>query len=220
MNNTDVLYQNCRNFTDWPRPICVVGNIGGLVSAAIWFLVLLPQVIKNFRLRSVVGLSFLWAVANFTASLINFFFVFHHDLPLYVKIEAVYMPCLEFTILVQFLLFSKAHARKRLLCLLVCLLVWSCVLTIELAVRKAPDYLFWAAIFLWSIETFPQVVLNMQRRSTSGQSTISIGLTLVGKATDYISTYALDMPIQFVIMCYFSSSSAYINGFQVSTFHI
>jgi hypothetical protein len=33
--------------------------------------------------------------------------------------------------------------------------------------------------------------------------------------TDFIGTYSLEMPIEFIIMTYFSSSSAYVNGFQV-----
>lgn len=175
------LYENCRNFSSWPPAICAIGNMSGFCSTVLWFFVLVPQIAKNFRFRSVVGLSFLWAVANFTASLINLFFVFSNDLPLYIKVSAIYQPCLEFTILFQFMLFSKKPVNKRLLALLVCLLLWSAIIETELTVEGAANMAFWGAVFLWSVETFPQVILNMNRRSTSGQSTLSVAVALTGK---------------------------------------
>ena len=62
-----------------------------------------------------------------------------------------------------------------------------------------------------------QVILNIKLQSTSGQSTISVIITVVGKTMDFLVTYGLEMPLEYVIMCYFSSSTAFINGFQVQT---
>ena len=129
-NSTKILDQNC--WPDWPQWECYATNCAGLVSTALWFIVLLPQVLKHFYRQSVVGLSFLWAVANFTASLVNLFFAFSVELPLYVRVSAVYQPVLEFTILLQFLT-SHKPVTTRLLTLLVCLLVWgdNCRIGIE-----------------------------------------------------------------------------------------
>ena len=55
----------------------------------------------------------------------------------------------------------------------------------------------------------------MRLRSTNGQSTPSVVLDLMGKTTDFLSNYLLGLPPQYVIMTYFSSTSAYINGVQV-----
>ena len=60
-----------------------------------------------------------------------------------------------------------------------------------------------------------QVILNIKLQSTSGQSTISVIITIVGKTMDFLVTYGLKMPLEYVVMCYFSSSTAFINGFQV-----
>ena len=108
--------------------------IAGLMSTALWFIVLFPQVLKNWYHRSVKGLSFLWAVANFTASLVNLFFAFSISLPLLIceKVMAVYMPCLEFTILCQFMLYSQKPLTTRLLALLCCLLLWGTIIELEL----------------------------------------------------------------------------------------
>ena len=60
-----------------------------------------------------------------------------------------------------------------------------------------------------------KVILNMRLRSTNGQSTPSVVLDLMGKTTDFLSNYLLRLPSQYVIMTYFSSTLAYINGVQV-----
>ena len=213
-NPIPALDQNCDESL---RPsVCVAANVLGLASTGLWFIVLVPQVVKNFWRRSVAGLSFLWALANFTASLVNLFFAFTIQLPLYSKVNAVYMPVLELTILLQFLLFHKLAWRRKLLFLASCLLLWGTIVELELCLpHPATENLEWIAIVLWSVETFPQVVLNAQLRSTQGQSTLSVLITICGKTTDFLSTYALEMPLKYVIMAYFSSSMGLTNGWQV-----
>ena len=55
----------------------------------------------------------------------------------------------------------------------------------------------------------------MHLRKTSGQSTPSVVIGVIGKTTDFLSNYLLRLPPQYVIMTYFSSTLAYINGVQV-----
>ena len=153
------LDKNC--WPAWPQVECYAANIAGLMSTALWFIVLFPQVLKNWYHRSVKGLSFLWAVANFTASLVNLFFAFSISLPLYVKVMAVYMPCLEFTILCQFMLYSQKPLTTRLLALLFCLLLWGTIIELELNLPQSREQIQWIAITLWSIETFPQVSMQI-----------------------------------------------------------
>ena len=152
-----LLDKNC--WSNWPQWECYAANIAGLISAGLWFIVLLPQVLKNWYRRSVVGLSFLWAVANFTASLVNLFFAFSIEVPLYVRISAVYMPILEIMILGQFLAYSHKPFTTRLLALLVCLFMWGGIIELELNLPESRDKIQWVAITLWSIETFPQVLI-------------------------------------------------------------
>jgi hypothetical protein len=208
-----VLEVNCVG--SWSLGTCYLANVLGLVSTALWFTVLLPQVLKNFWRRSVDGLSFLWGLANFTASLVNIFFIFNLSLPYYVRVEGVYQPLLEITILLQFLLFFKEPFHRKLLILALCLVLWGIIVELQLNIDGVYVHLEWVSICLWSIETYPQVILNLNRRSTSGQSTISVLITIFGKTTDFLSTYGLSLPIQYVIMAYFSSTAGLINGFQL-----
>ncbi|XP_069128684.1 uncharacterized protein [Argopecten irradians] len=152
----NALEHNCR--PEWPVWTCVAANVCGLTSTTLWFLVLLPQVYKNFRRKSVVGLSILWATANFTASLVNIFFVFlYASLPVYSSINAVYMPILEFTILVQFWFYNSEFSQKAKYCYASgCVVVWGTIITVQLTARRFAE-MQWIAIALWCVETLPQV---------------------------------------------------------------
>ena len=150
------LYENCR--TTMPKPVCGFANVCGYISNIIWFFVLVPQIRKNWKRRSVEGLSVLWASANFTASLVNCFYVFSIErLPLYIKISAVYMPVLELFILVQFWLYSKHSVQAKLIYGVGCFLIWIIVVTLELCIENAAPNIQWIAIVLWSTESFLQV---------------------------------------------------------------
>ena len=151
----DGLYDDCRKAA--PKALCGFGNVCGYISCAIWIFVLVPQIWKNWKRRSVEGLSILWASANFTGSLVNCFFVFSNSLPLYINISAVYMPFLEFLILVQFLLYSKRTVQMKVLYGMGCFLVWIAVIIVEFSVENAAPDVQWIAIVLWSVESFPQV---------------------------------------------------------------
>ena len=151
----NLLYGNCRR--TWPKAWCAFANICGDISCAIWFVVLVPQILKNWKRRSVEGLSILWATANFTASLANVFFAFSVALPVYIKILAVYMPILESSILLQFLLYSKHTMQMKLSYGACCFLIWIAVISLDLSVADAAEKVQWLAIVLWSIESFPQV---------------------------------------------------------------
>ena len=151
----NLLYENCRK--TWPKTWCAFANVCGYISCAIWLFVLFPQICKNRKRGSVEGLSILWATANFTASLANVFFAFSVALPVYIRILAVYMPILEFSILLQFWCYSKHTMLMKLSYGAVCVLIWIAVISLDLSVANAAEKVQWLAIVLWSIESFPQV---------------------------------------------------------------
>lgn len=62
---------------------------------------------------------------------------------------------------------------------------------------------------------YTQVILNIKLQSTAGQSSLSVFIALVGKTTDFVVNYGLNLPLPYVVMTYFSSSSAFLNAFQV-----
>ena len=62
------------------------------------------------------------------------------------------------------------------------------------------DYLEWIAITLWSIETFPQILLNFKNSSTKGISNISTLISFIGKTTDIVGNYLLIIPVEYRIL--------------------
>ena len=74
----------------------------------------------------------------------------------------------------------------------------------------------WVAVALWSIEMLPQILLNAQRASTSGQADTTIGLSVVGKVTDSLSALLLAMPTQTVVLCFFSGTLAWVDCAQLA----
>ncbi|KAG0273446.1 hypothetical protein BGZ95_010740 [Linnemannia exigua] len=211
------LRQNCD--PNLPESLCVLANVCGYISKAIWFLVLLPQLIKNFRRQSTTGLSFIWASCNFTASLINLFFILDIKVPLFTTISGWYMPILEVGMLLQFVAYSEVSRRRKAILVVVSSVVYATVIALEVTdafgKEETSSKMVWVSIVLWSIETYFQVILNMRRRSISGQSYISLGLSFVGKTTDMIMQFTLLMPTQYVYMTYFSSTLAYFNFIQL-----
>jgi len=212
------LHENCDS--NLPDGLCVLANVCGYISNVIWFLVLLPQLLKNFQRRSTVGLSFLWASCNFTASLINLFFILQIQVPLFTRISGWYMPILEAGMLLQFLVYSTASMNRKALLTVVSLSMYSVFIALETVKvfgkgGETSSKMVWISIVLWSIETYFQVVLNMRRRSVEGQSYISLILSFVGKTTDVIMQFSLLMPKQYVYMTYFSSTIAYFNFMQL-----
>lgn len=206
-----------------PIDICILGNICGYISNCIWFLVLIPQLFKNYKRKSTEGLSFIWAFCNFTASLINVFFVFFINVPIFSKVGGVYMPSFEFIMLIQFFIYHKMKLIRKIYYLILCIIIWLIIILIEILKPFGYDTnskMVWISIILWSIETFPQLFLNMKNKSVISQSTISLLLTFLGKSFDFISQYSLIMPIQYVYMTYFSSTLAYINIIQLIIYTI
>ncbi len=190
-----------------------------MVSTVLWCLVLLPQLLRNQHRRSVDGLNLLWAIANFSASLCNVVFMFRIDVPVQTRIMAVYMPLLEFCMLLQFWAWYRPspssplwhHCRYTVGAL--CVVLWTAAIGTQALVYSSSSYFAWVAIVLWSVETFPQIYTNIHTPSSAvlGQSVLSILIAVVGKTTDALSAYLLVMPEQTRVLAYYSSTSAWLN---------
>eukprot|EP00977_Amphora_coffeiformis_P005939 scaffold1267_cov171-Amphora_coffeaeformis.AAC.15 len=148
------------------------------------------------------------------------------------KAQAVYMPCLEFLMLLQFWCHwdklreqnvrpepntLAAVLRSKYIIAAICVPIWVAVILVQVIFEGSPGYLEWCAVVLWSLETFPQLWTNINDtgRSVSGQSVVSILITIVGKTTDSLATYLLVMPMQYKVVAFFSSTSAWLNAFMV-----
>lgn len=204
---------NCNlSFPSW---VCFIGTTSGYISSVIWLVVLLPQLLLNWKRKSVVGLSLVWAIFNLTASIFNLFFVFRLEFPLFFYFSAVYMPVLETAMILQFILYTpRPFPKITTLTLTMAAFLWTGAVIAEIFFPVTTKWLEWVSVVLWSIELLPQLMLNQYKGSTHGQSTLALSLTFLGKTTDALSVYLLTMPLQQVILAYFSSTQAYVNIIQ------
>lgn len=213
------LIDRCDDSLD--RIFCIIGNICGWLSSFIWFIVLFPQIYKNYKEKSIEGISFVWAIMNFSASFINVFFVFQNKVPAFSYISAVYMPVIEFIFLCQFYIYSKEERSKKRKIAIYFLIIISIVLFANIFYsRYYIDYLEWISIILWSSETLPQIFLNFKLKSTSGLSNLGQVITFLGKTSDIISNYLLIIPYQYRYLGLFSTNSAYVVLLQVIYYHL
>ena len=187
----------------------------------LWLFVLAPQLYRTWRRQSTEGLSVLWATANCTASICSAFFVFQSDLPLFAKITAIYMPTLELLMLALFFHFctDAHHKRHRVKFTAATILIWTAIVCVGVfGGSDAIKGLQWAAVALWSVESIPQLFLNVEKRAVHGQAPASVFITVVGKTTDSMSAFLLAMPLQVRCLAYFSSTFGWINALQVVAF--
>ena len=206
--------QTCSSISHHLPPwSCPLGSSAGYASSVFWFFVLVPQIYHNYKRRSTTGLSLWWALANFTASLVNVFFVFRLDLPIYTKMMAVYMPILECILLIQF--WWYASWRPPSILFGAALLVWGSIIFIQLVYPDQSSNMEWIATVLWCVESFPQLWLNARLGQATGQSWLTVAITVGGKTTDTLSAFLIKMPLQTRVLCFFSTATAYIDALQV-----
>ncbi|KAI6170307.1 hypothetical protein M3Y98_01226000 [Aphelenchoides besseyi] len=185
---------------DLPLFFCAFANITGYCSLVLWLFVLVPQVWRNFRHRTVVGISCGWAIANFTAALNNTFFVIKSgNMPCYLY-GYIYMPVIEFVMLLQFIYYTP-YSRNKVFIIIFCLLMWALIILPQ--------------VFFDVYHEFEWVFLNMRRQSTHGLSNLSVSIIAICKSLDFMQTYLLIMPIQYTVMAFFSSTVSQVGTLQV-----
>ncbi|XP_057313704.1 uncharacterized protein LOC130655019 [Hydractinia symbiolongicarpus] len=206
---------NCRN--EWSDHYCDLGNICALFSKIIGFTAILPQIYQIWNYQSVDALHVLWPTALVTAAISNAFFIFATEDRSFFKITAIYNPILYMIFVIEFWIFTNKNAQRKMSYAAMCIILWASLLTIELTVNSlnGPKQLEWISVVIYSVKVLPQMILNIQLRTTFGQSTMSVFLYCLVSSFAFTSAYLLQVDLKYRIMHYLSSSLAYINAIQV-----
>lgn len=151
------LKTNCR--VDTADLICDIGNIAAIFANLIGCAYILPQIYQIWNYKSVEAVHVLWPTALFTASLANTFYVFATETRVFFKISSVYYPIVNLIFLSEFWFYTKKSAQRKLSYGAICVIVWACLLTIELTVSLPKDSrkLEWIVVIVFSINLVPQV---------------------------------------------------------------
>eukprot|EP00614_Pseudopedinella_elastica_P011429 CAMPEP_0172611346 /NCGR_PEP_ID=MMETSP1068-20121228/31058_1 /TAXON_ID=35684 /ORGANISM="Pseudopedinella elastica, Strain CCMP716" /LENGTH=243 /DNA_ID=CAMNT_0013415303 /DNA_START=214 /DNA_END=945 /DNA_ORIENTATION=+ len=129
---------------------------------------------------------------------------------------AVYMPVIETILLIQFARYHEAPRSRKLQFAATLGIIWVAVLmTGFFAGDDGRSILEWLAVVLWSIESFPQLFQNVEKRQTQGQSKVSVVIACAGKFTDSLSVMSLKMPTQTMVLIYMSTTLAWINAVEI-----
>lgn len=209
------LKTHCR--ADLPARICDLGNVFALFWQIIGFTAILPQIHMIWTSQSVDAVHVLWPTILVTASLANAFFVFSVEKRAFFKVAAVYYPIIYLVFLIEFWLLTKKDSQKKLLYAAICIIIWASLLTIELTVpfSDGAKKLNWISVVFYSLKIIPQLMKNIQLRTTVGQSSISVLLYCIESSFAFMSVYLLERQLKYRVMHYMSTSLYYINGIQV-----
>eukprot|EP00794_Sanderia_malayensis_P004686 gene4686-5301_t len=197
--------------------LCDFAILCEFLAATAFVVALVPQIHKNFYLKSVKGLSILWVTILFTATLLNCFYIFEIKENIYLKVVSIISCAVIMGILLQFWMYSKQNMQLKMTFCGCCFVLWGAMITLELAVPKPhPDRkLEWVSVILFSVDLIPQVVLNIMCRNTSGQSNIAVVLATLAKAFRYLALELLVKATEFRVTNFIAMFVGNVNCFQL-----
>ncbi len=195
-------------------PATVFRNIGThwgalkmeLTSVILWSITLLyttgmiPQVVLNYRLKSVSGLSdfLLWCYVNGYVAFL--FYAFCLQLPLAYRVIVPCGFCVAMTLLFQRFYYANPFPAKLLALFSVNTLavLWVCIYA-----RQQPQLVGevagWVNVVAWSIYQLPQAVKVWSRRSVRGFSFLYLSMVALGNVLELSIAVMLGLPRQTVL---------------------
>ncbi|KAG9441594.1 hypothetical protein H6P81_017448 [Aristolochia fimbriata] len=192
-------------------PLEIVYQVLGWVAFVAWSFSFYPQVILNYRRKSVVGLNFDFLVLNMTkhsSYLIYNACVFfcpviqrqyrdkygHNEMiPVAANDVAfsIHAVLLTATTLCQVLTYEKGKQKVSKTCIAITSIVWIAAVICTVIAWKDHKWLWLANIFntiqvvMTAIKYIPQAFMNFRRKSTEGWSIGNILLDLFGGLTNF-----------------------------------
>lgn len=176
---------------DW----VALGHITLWVSFVVYLFFLVPQVVHNFRVKSVQGLSFPMHCILFLAFICDLGYgIGNHMEWQYCTVSVIGVLVLLIQH-VQFRILSEGMVPYYLLISVVYLVLLGVVL-ISLGIWSLGQGFYAGLGFVsmigWLIYALPQIKKNYDRKSTKGLSILFIILGLLASTCDGISAYTLD----------------------------
>uniref|UniRef100_A0A2C9U6Z9 Cystinosin homolog n=1 Tax=Manihot esculenta TaxID=3983 RepID=A0A2C9U6Z9_MANES len=171
-------------------PLKITYEVFGWIAFVSWSMSFYPQVILNFRRKSVVGLNFDFVVLNLTK----------HSSYL------IYNASLYFSSAIQKQYFDKygekqrGHQNVSKIALAIVCIVWIAAAVCLFVALHRHSWLWLISVFnsiqicMTVIKYIPQAVMNFMRKSTDGFSIVNILLDFLGGMTNYaqMTTQSID----------------------------
>ncbi|PIA30414.1 hypothetical protein AQUCO_05600098v1 [Aquilegia coerulea] len=192
-------------------PLEVAYQVFGWIAFFSWSISFYPQVILNYRRKSVVGLNFDFLVLNLTKH--SSYLVYNVSLFFSPVVQKQYLnkfgkdkmiPVaandVAFSIhavlitaftLFQVIIYDRGNQRVSKICILITMAIWISAAICAFVAISRHSWLWIITVFntiqviMTVIKYIPQVVMNFRRKSTEGWSIGNILLDMLGGVTNY-----------------------------------
>ncbi|CAI9111186.1 OLC1v1011342C1 [Oldenlandia corymbosa var. corymbosa] len=192
-------------------PLQVLYNVLGWVAFCSWSISFYPQVILNFKRKSVVGLNFDFVLLNLTkhssyliynaslffSSVVQRQYRQKYGLDQMIPVAAndvafsIHAVLLTAFTLLQIVIYERGHQKVSKLAVTIVVVVWLAAAVCVFVALPHHKWLWLASCFntvqvvMTIIKYIPQAVMNFKRKSTVGFSIGNILLDFLGGVTNY-----------------------------------
>lgn len=158
----------------------------------------LPQIIKNYKLKSTQGLSPLMLLLLYSGILSTLFYMFLLDLPLSYKTAISLQFCFATILIYQELLYTESEEKRNRI------LLWHSLITIGICgllllnpvqYETAGIWLGWFAFGTLSLCQLPQMYKVWKQKSTRGFSLLYVTILASGALSDLLISIVLGIPL-------------------------
>lgn len=174
------------------------------VPLTLYSLAIIPQIIKNYRLQSTLGLSIPMVFARFFGELSYILYIYLLGLPLVYRVMIPMYTANIGIILLQAMYYAPTR-RYRFTVISLMLFALACFMFGGILSRLFPTqvgkYAGWIAVSILSCAQIPQAYKNYRRESVHG---FSLGYTLLMGAGSFIEllyVIYLQLPLQTLSNC-------------------
>jgi uncharacterized protein with PQ loop repeat len=168
------------------------------ISQTLYFVSFIPQIIKNYSLKSGKGLSILLLAALFNAYIAFLFYLFIYNFPLGYKVNASLQLAATTVLIIQKFYYNGKDQRKKIGQLsLVSVLILTGLSLISMGNKHiAKNVAGWLAIFFFATNRIPQMLKIYSEESTQGFSFLFISIYSLGAMLELVVVYLYSLPIQ------------------------
>ncbi|KDP46357.1 hypothetical protein JCGZ_10197 [Jatropha curcas] len=202
------------------NPLHITYQVFGWIAFGSWSVSFYPQVILNFRRKSVVGLNFDFVVLNLTkhsaylvynASMYfssavqkQYLNKYGHKQMIPVAVNdvafSIHAVTLTAITLFQIAIYERGHQKVSKIAILIVSIVWIAAAICFFVALHRHSWLWLTSVFstiqicMTIIKYIPQAIMNFMRKSTDGFSIGNILLDFFGGATNYaqMATQSID----------------------------
>ena len=168
------------------------------ISQCCYVICLIPQIIKNIRLRTASGLSDFLLLGFLNGYFAMFYYLFCLGLPLPYKVMNVFQLTVLLILILQRVYYDESHAHIKFEKILGGNILGMFIL-IPMALyssQQVGEICGWCASAFFCISYIFQIIKNFSTKNVTGLSYAFVGITVFGIVLELIAANILSLPLQ------------------------